>query len=172
LAKALWTSDKLGIARYDCAQPRYNILFREIENEVLPLCAEEGVGVIAYNPLAGGFLTGKYHKGQDVVEGTRFALPRAGSRYQKRYWQSEQFDVVDELKEVVEAHGRDLAQVAIAWVLANPAITSAIVGATSPGQLEGTLPAVDLTLNDEVRAACDSAWFNLPRARDPEVALR
>jgi aryl-alcohol dehydrogenase-like predicted oxidoreductase len=58
LAKALWISDKLGIARYDCVQPRYNLLFREFENELLPFCQQEGVGVIAYNPLAGGFLTG------------------------------------------------------------------------------------------------------------------
>ena len=74
LAEALWASDKLGIARYDCDQPRYNILFREIENEILPLCRSQGVGIIAYNPLAGGFLTGRYKPGQDVEQGTRFSL--------------------------------------------------------------------------------------------------
>jgi len=172
LGKALWTSDKLGLARYDCLQPRYNILYREIENEILPLCAEERMGVIAYNPLAGGFLTGKYQKGQEVVQGTRFALPNAGRRYQERYWKEAQFDAVQTLKESVEQQGQNLAQVAVAWVLSNPTVTSAIVGATSPEQLDGTLPAAELQLNDAVRAACDDAWFNLPRQRNPEVALR
>jgi len=172
LATALWTSERLGLARYDCVQPRYNLLFREPESELLPLCAQEGVGVIAYNPLAGGFLTGKYQKGQDVIEGTRFALPRAGARYQARYWREAQFDAVEELKQVSEAHGQLLAQVAVAWALAHPAITSAIVGATSAAQLDSTLPATDLSLSAEVRAACDDAWFSLPRPRDPEVALR
>ncbi len=172
LATALWTSERLGLARFDCLQPRYNLLFREMENEVFPLCRQEGVGVIAYNPLAGGFLTGKYHKGQDVVEGTRFALPRAGTRYQARYWREAQFDAVEELKQVTDAHGLSLAQVAVAWVLANPVITAAIVGATSPEQLSQTLPASDLALSAEVKAACDEAWFQLPRERNAEVALR
>jgi aryl-alcohol dehydrogenase-like predicted oxidoreductase len=173
LAKALWTSDKLGIARYDCIQPRYNILYREIESEILPLCAQEGVGVICYNPLAGGFLTGKYQKGQDIVEGTRFALGnQAGRRYQERYWHEAQFEAVEELKQVVDAHGLSLPQVAVAWVLRNPTVTSAIVGATSPGQLDQTLSSTDIALSDEVRDACASAWYNLPRPRDPAVALR
>jgi aryl-alcohol dehydrogenase (NADP+) len=165
LATALWTSERLGIARFDCLQPRYNILYREIESELLPLCAQEGVGVIAYNPLAGGFLTGKYQKGQDVVEGTRFAVPNAGPRYQERYWHEAQFDAVAELKQVTDAHGLSLAQVAVAWTLANPTVTSAIVGASSAAQLDQTLPAVDLALSPELREACDAAWYNLPRSR-------
>jgi len=75
LAKAPWTSDKLNLARYACVQPRYNILFRHIETELLPLCRDQGGGVIAYNPLAGGFLTGRYQPGQDVQAGA--ALARA-----------------------------------------------------------------------------------------------
>src|SRR5207302_10284292 len=71
LAEALWTSDKLGLARYDCHQPRYNLLFRMIEDELLPLCRAYGVGVIAYNPLGGGMLTGKYRQAQAVEPGTR-----------------------------------------------------------------------------------------------------
>jgi 1-deoxyxylulose-5-phosphate synthase len=173
LATALWTSDKLNIARYDCLQPRYNMLFREIENETLPLCAQEGVGVIAYNPLAGGFLTGKYNTGQDVESGTRFALGRgAGARYRARYWQEAQFEAIDQLRPVVDEAGLAMAQVAVAWVLANPAITSAIVGATRPEQLDGTLPAADLALPEPVKSACDQLWYELPRARDPEIALR
>jgi 1-deoxyxylulose-5-phosphate synthase len=172
LAKALWTSERLGVARYDCIQPRYNLLFREFDTELFPLCKEEGVGVIVYNPLAGGFLTGKYHKGQDVVEGTRFALPRAGANYQERYWHEAQFDAVEKLGEVVRAHGLSMPRVAVAWVLQNPVVSSAIVGASRPEQLDQTLPAVDVLLNAEVNAACDDAWFNLPRPRNPAVVLR
>jgi aryl-alcohol dehydrogenase-like predicted oxidoreductase len=78
LGNALWASDTHGLARFDCVQPRYNLLFRMIEDELLPLCRAHGVGVIAYNPLAGGVLTGRYEPGQEAEEGSRFTLPRAG----------------------------------------------------------------------------------------------
>jgi len=173
LATALWTSERHGLARFDCVQPRYNILYREIENEILPLCMQEGLGVIAYNPLAGGFLTGKYRKGQEIEPGTRFALGRgAGARYRARYWQEAQFDAVEDLRPVVAEAGLSLARVAVAWVLANPAITAAIVGATRPEQLDETLAAADLALPEPVKAACDEAWYTLPRVKDPEIALR
>src|SRR5437588_5185863 len=84
LSKALWTSDKLGLARFDSVQPRYNLLARDIEAEMLPLCLDEGVGVIAYNPLAGGLLTGKHHRDEPPAENTRFAV--AGKLYRERYW--------------------------------------------------------------------------------------
>src|SRR6185436_8497455 len=82
LAAALSTSERLNISRYDCLQPRYNLLYRDIETELLPLCRSEGLGVIVYNPLAGGFLSGKYRKGDDPQEGTRFMLGTAGQMYQ------------------------------------------------------------------------------------------
>ena len=98
LARAIGASERLGIARYDCDQPRYNILFREIENELLPLCRSEGVGVIAYNPLAGGMLTGKYAGTEDLREQTRFTLGNAGPRYRARYWDDVQFREVERLR--------------------------------------------------------------------------
>src|SRR3954469_15640920 len=98
LGKALWTSDKHGYARYESNQPRYNILYREIENEIVPLCRAEELALIVYNPLAGGFLTGRYQPGQEVSEGTRFSLNQAGKFYQQRYWQSAQFEAVEALK--------------------------------------------------------------------------
>ena len=76
-------------------QPRYNLLFREIERELLPLCAEEGIGVIPYNPLAGGLLTGKHQRDGAPTEGTRFTLGTAADRYQDRYWHDAEFDTVD-----------------------------------------------------------------------------
>ncbi|MBN9388448.1 MAG: aldo/keto reductase [Chloroflexi bacterium] len=172
LGKALWVSDKKGIARFESDQPRYNILYREIENEVLPLCKEEGLGVIAYNPLAGGFLTGRYKPGQDVEAGTRFSLHSAGKMYQNRYWKEAQFEVVEQLRKFFEARQRSLAQVALAWVLAQPVITSAILGASRPEQLHETLAATELQLTQEEMDFANDAWFNLPRAKDPSVALR
>ena len=176
LAKALWTSDKHGLARFDCVQPRYNILFREIEQELLPLCRDQGVGVIPYNPLAGGFLTGKHldnRASQAPSSETRFALEgRAGRTYKKRYWQEAQFAAVSHLHEFFSARNKPLAQVAVAWVLAQDGITSPIVGATSPEQLRQSLPAVELSLDEEELAVCDAVWFELPRLKDPAVALR
>ena len=172
LATALRVSERGGLARYDCLQPRYNILYREPEHELLPLCAQEGIGVIAYNPLAGGFLSGKYRRPEETIEGTRFAVLPPGSVYHERYWQQAQFAAVQTLKATTDEAGLALPRVAVAWVLANPAITSAIVGATSPAQLDETLAAADTELPEAVRAACDEAWFALPRPRNPTVALR
>jgi aryl-alcohol dehydrogenase-like predicted oxidoreductase len=173
LTKALWTSDKRHLARYDCVQPRYNLLFRQIEEELLPLCREEGVGVIAYNPLAGGFLTGKYRKGAEAASGTRFDVLQGRTKlYHDRYWQEAQFDAVEALQAFFAPRNRPLAQVAVAWVLQQPGITSAIVGASRPEQLDGTLPAVDLALDAEEQAACADAWYRLPRPRDPNIALK
>jgi aryl-alcohol dehydrogenase-like predicted oxidoreductase len=173
LATALWTSDKLGLARFDCVQPRYNLLFREIENELLPLCRHYGVGVIPYNPLAGGFLTGKYQRDTEPTTDTRFGLAgRAGSIYRQRYWQEAQFAAITHLQEFFAARNKPLTQVAIAWVLAQPGITSPIVGATSAEQLRQSLPATELTLNTEEMELCNDVWFSLPRLKDPAVALR
>lgn len=98
IMEALWVSGKSNLVRLDSAQPRYNILFRMIEDEILPLCRQYGVGVIPYNPLAGGMLTGRYEKGQGVESGTRFGLEHAGELYRKRYWNEPVFEVVEELK--------------------------------------------------------------------------
>ena len=172
LTKSLWTSDKLGLARFDCVQPRYNLLFRHIEAELLPLAVDQGVGVISYNPLAGGILTGRYQPGETPGEGTRFTLNNAGKLYQSRYWQDPQMQAVEKLKTLCQERNLSLAQVALAWVLIQPAITSAILGASRPEQLDQTLPAVDLMLDEQVRAACDDVWYQLPRERNQAIAFR
>jgi len=163
LAAALATSERLGIARYDSLQPRYNLLYREIETELLPLCRSQGLGVIVYNPLAGGFLSGKYQPGEQPREGTRFTLGRAGAMYQQRYWHDPQFEAMSKLRDAVEAREKSLPAVAVAWAIAQPGITSAIIGASRPEQLDDTLAAPELQLDDELRAACDAAWWSLPR---------
>jgi len=172
LGKALWTSDKYGYARYESNVPRYNILYREIENEIVPLCRAEGLGLIVYNPLAGGFLTGRYQPGQEVSAGTRFALHQAGKFYQQRYWQSAQFEAVESLKRFFGQRERSLTQAALAWVLAQPGVTCAILGASRAEQLDQSLPGIALELTAEELAFCDQIWFDLPRLKDPSVALR
>ena len=173
LCKGLWISDKLNLARFDCVQPRYNILFRMIEDELLPLCRDQGIGVIAYNPLAGGFLTGRYEAGQAPEAGTRFTLGSgAGNLYQARYWQEAQFQAVEEMKAFFSQRNRSLTHVAVAWVLAQPGITSAIIGASRPEQLVDSLQAVGQTLDEEETAFADSIWYRLPRSDNPAVTRR
>jgi aryl-alcohol dehydrogenase-like predicted oxidoreductase len=167
LALSLGLSTQLGLARFDCLQPRYNLLYRDIETEHLPLCRDQGLGVIPYNPLAGGLLTGKYRPGQPLVSGTRFTLGKTGDLYRERYWQQAQFEAVERLRAFFEPRGKSLVQVAIAWVLAQPDITSAIVGASRPEQLEESLGAVNVTLDGEEMEACNLAWFSLPRPTKP-----
>jgi aryl-alcohol dehydrogenase-like predicted oxidoreductase len=163
LALALGVSAAHDWARYDCVQPRYNLLHRDIEAELLPLCRDQGVGVIAYNPLAGGFLTGKYLALETPPEKTRFSLGKTGELYRERYWQQAQLEAVQELQRFFQPRGKSLIQVAIAWVLAQPGITSAIVGASKPEQLDASLGAVKLTLDAEEKEACNRAWYHLPR---------
>ncbi|MCX6378492.1 MAG: aldo/keto reductase [Armatimonadetes bacterium] len=172
IMEALWASDKSNLVRLDSAQPRYNILFRMIEDEILPLCRQYGVGVIPYNPLAGGMLTGRYEKGQGVESGTRFGLEHAGELYRKRYWNEPVFEVVEELKRFFSERDKSLTHAALAWVLEKPGITSAIVGASRPEQLEDSLKGVDIVLTEEERNFCNEAWYRLPRESDPHVARR
>lgn len=174
LCKALWVSDVRGLARFDSIQPRYNLLYRDIEQELLPLCKAEGVGVMVYNPIAGGFLTGKYSRENPPPEGTRFALAYRtsmgrpmGEIYRERYWLERNFEAVDRLQAIAQEHDQSLIHLAIAWVLANPTVTSAIVGANSVAQVTDSLGAVGLTLSEEEMRACDTVWAFL-QERDGE----
>ncbi len=92
--------------------------------------------------------------------------------YQRRYWHEAMLAEAERLGDFLAPRGKSLTQVALAWVLAQPAVTCAILGASRPEQLDDSLPAIDLTLDDEERQACDDIWFNLPRERDPQYALR
>ena len=169
LAKALWTSDRLGIARFDSVQPRYNLLFREIEHDLFPLCEDLGVGVIIYNPLAGGLLTGKHRREAPPAENTRFAV---AGYYKDRYWNEACFDAVERLGGYLKQRGKSLTHAAIAWTLSQRSVTSTIVGATSAEQLRDTLKGVEIDLNEEELEECNRVWYELPRVRDPRLALR
>jgi aryl-alcohol dehydrogenase (NADP+) len=158
-ARALGRSELLGLARFDCVQPRYNLLFRQPERDLLPLCQEEGLGVIPYNPLAGGFLSGKHRRESGPTAGTRFTLGTAGARYQERYWREREFATVEALRPLAQQAGMSLTALAVAWVLAHPAITSPIVGASRPDQLDDVLAAVDKNLDHALKATLDELTY-------------
>jgi 1-deoxyxylulose-5-phosphate synthase len=168
VARALGRSEVRGLARFDSVQPRYNLLFRQIERELLPLCEEERIGVIPYNPLAGGFLSGKHRREAGPTAGTRFTLGSAGRRYQERYWKEREFATVDELRPLAAEAGMSLAGMAVAWVLAHPAVTAPIVGASRPEQLDDVLPVADKALDADLKAKLDELtreyrWGDDPR---------
>ena len=166
VARALGRSEVHGWSRFDSVQPRYNLLFRQIERDLLPLCGDDGVGVIPYNPLAGGMLTGK-HRGGDPPEGTRFTLGTAAAVYQGRYWHEGVFATVEALRPLAEQAGMTLTQLAVAWVLAHPAVTSAIVGASRPDQLDDSLAAAELILAPGLKAQLDELTADYRRGDEP-----
>ena len=155
LSRALGRADVRNLTRFVSIQPRYNLLFREIERELLPLAKEEGLGVIPYNPLAGGLLTGKHSFAQGPTSGTRFTLGAAAERYQERYWHDREFNTVEALRTVADHAGLSLTTLAIAWVLSNPIITAPIIGASSPEQLTDTLKAGEKQLDDTLKQKLD-----------------
>jgi len=131
-------------------QPPYNALNRAIEAELLPLCAERGIGVLSYNPLAGGMLTGKYRKGETLPKGSRL---EAFQYYHERYYTDQALDIVDRFLQAAGKRGVSPAQLALAWVMADPRISTPIIGARSLEQLTDSLKGIDLQLAPEERAA-------------------
>ncbi|HUA43525.1 MAG TPA: aldo/keto reductase [Streptosporangiaceae bacterium] len=155
LVRAIGRSETLGVARFDSVQPRYNLLFRQIEREMLPFCAEDGVGVIPYNPIAGGLLSGKHSRTAPPPEGGRFTLGSAGGMYQERYWHDREFDTVEALRSLAESAGAGLVTLAVAWVLAHKAITAPIIGASRPEQLNASLAAAEFRLDPDLKRQLD-----------------
>lgn len=156
LCKALWLSDKHGWARFDSIQPRYNLIDRVVEMEILPLCQAEGVGVMVYSPLAGGILTGKYRPGEPPPPGTRAA---ENPWFVERRAKPHNLERAQRIVEVLQQFGRPLVQTAIAWTISHPAVTCAIIGARHMEQLElilngwsGPLPAEEKAILDEASA--------------------
>jgi aryl-alcohol dehydrogenase-like predicted oxidoreductase len=159
LVRAVGRTETLRLARLDSVQPRYNLLFREIEREMLPYCREEGIGVIPYNPIAGGLLSGKHSRATPPPEGGRFTLGTAGTMYQDRYWRDREFDTVEVLRQLAEQAGVSLVTLSVAWVLANPAITAPIIGASRPEQLGASLTAAEFTIDDELKKQLDERTY-------------
>lgn len=153
LMQALWTSDRNDLIRYDSLQPHYNLVHRdEFEREMAVVCKTYHIGVIPYSPLAGGFLTGKYR---------RNLLPnsaRAGGA--KRYFNERNWTLLDQMDGLAKEKGASISQIALAWLLAEPLITSPIIGANSIEQIKDNLGAVNIHLTPAEKTALDkaSAW--------------
>jgi len=140
LMQSLWTSDKYNLARYDSLQPHYNLIYRdEFERELRAVCAAYEIAVIPYSPLAGGFLTGKYRKNEPLPQSKR-------AEGRKRAMTDKNFVLVDEMEVIALRHKATISQVALAWMLADPVITSPIIGATSVEQLNENLGSLKVKL--------------------------
>jgi len=159
LVRAVGRTETLGLARLDSVQPRYNLLFRQIEREMLPYCGEEGIGVIPYNPIAGGLLSGKHNHTSAPPAGTRFTLGNAGPLYQDRYWHEREFDTVAALRKLADEAGVSLVTLSVAWVLANKTITAPIIGASSPRQLDASLDALQYVIDADLKARLDDLTY-------------
>src|SRR5215469_945939 len=155
LVRAIGRSETLGLTRLDSVQPRYNLLFRQIEREMLPFCGEEGVGVIPYNPIAGGLLSGKHSRAAPPPDGSRFTLGSAGGDYQDRYWHDREFDTIEQLRVLAAEAGMSLVTLAVAWVLANKLITAPIIGASRPEQLDDSRAAAEFALDPDLKRHLD-----------------
>ena len=153
ICEALGVSDRMNLERFICTQPLYNIVNRDIEVELLPFCQEKGLGVVSYSPLARGVLAGKYLPGQPHPSGSRAA--RQDRRIYQTELRDESFEVAQKLKPLAEAHGKTLTQFALAWVLANPIITSVIIGPRTMEQLEDNLGCSDCVLSQADEEAID-----------------
>jgi aryl-alcohol dehydrogenase-like predicted oxidoreductase len=156
LARAFGRQDALKLTRFASVQPRYNLLFREPERELFPLSQEAGLAVIPYNPLAGGLLSGRYKHSDTPAQG-RFSaeLGGFGKLYQARYWHEREFETIGKIQEIAKQQGMPMATLSVAWILANPAVTSVILGASRVEQLTDTLAAADYKLDGAVKAKLD-----------------
>jgi len=141
--------DKRNLRRPVASQPVYNMLDRYIENEIMPICQREGIGQIVFSPLAQGVLTGKYKPGMPLPEGSRAADPKVG-QFVKRYLSDEEMlERIQKLRPIAERNGLTMAQLALAWVLRRPEVTSALIGASRPEQVEENVKASGVKLSEE-----------------------
>lgn len=154
VCEALWTSDRLGLDRFVCVQPLYNIVNRDIEVELLPLCEAYELGVVSYSPLARGVLTGKYQPGQEPPQGTRAA--RKDPRMMQAEWREASLEVAQQLDAHCRSRGVATSQFALAWCLANRILTSVIVGPRTMEQFEDNLGCLDITITAEDEQLVDS----------------
>ncbi len=149
IARAGGLADRLGLTRFVGAQHMYNLLRRDIEREILPACAMEGLGMLCWSPLASGMLTGKYPRSERPPEDSRVGLRSAIDL--PRYWNEGSFRIIDDVVTVAGLEGKTPAQVALAWLLGDRRVTSVVIGARTLAQLEDSLVAGDWSLSEEMR---------------------
>lgn len=167
IVDALEIADSMGFDRIVSNQPQYSMLWRVIEEEVVPVCHAEGVGQIVWSPLAQGVLSGKYLPGQPVPAGSRATDEKSGAKFIERLLADEVLTAVQGLKPIAAGLDLTMAQLALAWVLQNQNVSSAIIGATKPEQLRENVKAVDVKLDASVMDAIDLALGTVVE-RDPE----
>jgi aryl-alcohol dehydrogenase-like predicted oxidoreductase len=158
ICHALWICDRDRLAPVAGVQPMYNVLTRAVEQELLPFCRQFGLGVMVYNPLAGGLLTGKHRKGAAPAANTRFALK---GMYRDRYWHDRLFDAAEALASAAGQAGLSLVELSLQWLLAQRDVTSVILGASSVEQLDQNLAACRGTLPDGLAERCEEVWREL-----------
>jgi aryl-alcohol dehydrogenase-like predicted oxidoreductase len=156
LARAIGRAEVLRLTGISTVQPRYNLLHRAAERELFPLCLQERIGVLVYNPIAGGFLGGEHSRSQPPPGDSRFIQPRLATVYRDRYWQDQMFDTVEQMRQIALDLGLPVATLALSWVLANPAVTVAIVGAVRPEQLDELAAATSVSLPEDAKKALDA----------------
>jgi aryl-alcohol dehydrogenase (NADP+) len=158
LMKMLAVSEANGWAKFVSMQPQYNLVYREEEREMLPLCLEEGVGVIPWSPLARGFLAGN----RDKAGGGETSRAQSDEFASRLYYRDNDFAVLDAVTEVAKARGLPNTQVALAWMLTKPAITAPIIGASKPNHLEDAVAALSVKLETEEIKALEKAYRPKP----------
>jgi 1-deoxyxylulose-5-phosphate synthase len=152
--KMLYKADELGLARFVTMQNHYNLVYREEEREMLPLCREEGIGVIPWSPLARGFLAGNRRK-QDFGDTSR---AKTDDFAKKLYFQDSDFEIVDRVSAIAERRGVSNAQVALAWLLAQPGVTAPIIGASKMHHFDDAVAALSLKLDESERQELEAAY--------------
>jgi 1-deoxyxylulose-5-phosphate synthase len=153
-ARMLYVADQLGFTRFVTMQNHYNLMYREEEREMIPLCEEEGVGIIPWSPLARGFLAGTRTK----AEFGSTIRARTDEYAQKMYYQDSDFSVVDKLSAVAKQRGNSNAQVALAWILSKPGVTAPIIGASRMPHLEEAVAALEIKLSEEEVRALEAPY--------------
>ncbi len=153
LCKALWRAEVNGLPRLESVQPNYNLAIRDIEQEMLPLCADQQIGVISYSPLGAGFLTGKYSKSWTAPQGTRFdIIPDHWAIYEN----ARSMERMEKLRSKAAESGRSMVQLALAWILGQPGITSTLIGSRSTAHIDQAFEAAAAGMSAELRAEINS----------------
>jgi aryl-alcohol dehydrogenase-like predicted oxidoreductase len=153
---------ELGARPIAVSQPRYSLLYRHPETQLFPTTGPEGVGNVTFSPLAHGMLTGKYKPGEEAPPGTRAADAKQNSVIKEMYWKDDYKERAQKLADIAHEMGTTAARLAIAWCLANPNVSSVILGATSVKQLEENLAAGELELSSEVKASIEALFPEVP----------
>jgi aryl-alcohol dehydrogenase-like predicted oxidoreductase len=165
LALALGASDMCRLVKFVSIQSRYNLLFRENERELLPLCREQGIAMNPYNPSAGGMLSGEYQPGEPA-KGTRFTLGRSAGLYQNRYWNDTVFETIDKLRSISAEAQMSMVELAVSWVTANAGVGSPIVGADCPEHLDDAIRAVERPMPPDLKTTLDELTADFRKGDD------